>query len=135
MAMGFGEKVQADIKRLAITERLQLLKWMQTMVDEDLARQGAVAVEQGAGALKEGAGVLDAVAHATPAERSMLADHNDIQAAARRKGSALMPELDDLTYKINGCGLAVHRQLGSGLREDTYQRAMEAQFAKAGSAF
>ncbi len=44
--MGFGEKVQADIKRLAITERLQLLKWMQIMVDEDLTRQGAVALEQ-----------------------------------------------------------------------------------------
>ena len=46
MAMGFGEKVQADIRRLAATERLQLLQWMQTLVDKDLTQQGAVAVQQ-----------------------------------------------------------------------------------------
>ena len=64
----------------------------------------------------------------------MLAPSDDNQ-AVRRKGSALMPELDDLTYRINGCGLEVHRRLGSGLRENTYQRAMEAQFTVAGLAF
>jgi len=29
---------------------------------------------------------------------------------------------DDLTYKIIGCAMAVHRNLGPGYREDTYQR-------------
>ncbi len=29
---------------------------------------------------------------------------------------------NDLTYKIIGCAMKVHRTLGPGLREDTYQR-------------
>jgi GxxExxY protein len=31
---------------------------------------------------------------------------------------------DALTYKIIGCAMAVHRELGPGLREDTYQRSL-----------
>jgi GxxExxY protein len=42
---------------------------------------------------------------------------------------------DDLTYKIIGCAMAVHRGLGSGLREDTYQRDLEVRLAKVGLAF
>jgi GxxExxY protein len=34
--------------------------------------------------------------------------------------------LDELTYQINGCAMAVHRKLGPGFREDTYQRGLEA---------
>ena len=41
----------------------------------------------------------------------------------------------DLTYKIIGCAMAVHRGLGSGLREDTYQRDLEVHLAEAGLAF
>lgn len=33
--------------------------------------------------------------------------------------------LDAVTYKIIGCAMAVHRTLGPGLREDSYQRALE----------
>jgi hypothetical protein len=32
---------------------------------------------------------------------------------------------DDLTYKIIGIAMAIHRGLGPGLREDTYQRDLE----------
>ncbi len=35
---------------------------------------------------------------------------------------------DTLTYKIIGDAMAVHRQLGSGYREDTYQRDLEVRF-------
>ena len=42
---------------------------------------------------------------------------------------------DDLTYKIIGCAMAVHRKLGPGLREDTYQRDMEMHLTVAGIAF
>jgi GxxExxY protein len=41
------------------------------------------------------------------------------------------PELEAITYRINGCAMAVHNELGSGLREDTYQRAMEHALAQA----
>ena len=30
---------------------------------------------------------------------------------------------DQMTYKIIGCAMAVHRELGPGLRENTYQRS------------
>lgn len=42
---------------------------------------------------------------------------------------------DDLTFKVIGCAMAVHRKLGPGLREDTYQRDLEVHFAEAGIAF
>jgi len=38
----------------------------------------------------------------------------------------------ELTYRINGCAMAVHRELGPGLREDSYQRALGAALQKAG---
>lgn len=33
---------------------------------------------------------------------------------------------DALTYQIIGCAMAVHRKLGPGYREDSYQRDLEA---------
>jgi GxxExxY protein len=42
---------------------------------------------------------------------------------------------DELTYKIIGCTMAVHRGLGPGLREDTYQRDLEIHLAQAGLTF
>jgi GxxExxY protein len=42
---------------------------------------------------------------------------------------------DDLTYRIIGCAMSVHRRLGPGHREDTYQRALEASLTAAGLAF
>ncbi len=42
---------------------------------------------------------------------------------------------DAVTYKINGCAMAVHRELGPGLREDTYQRALANRLAEAGLTF
>jgi GxxExxY protein len=42
---------------------------------------------------------------------------------------------DDLTYRIIGCAMSVHRKLGSGFRENTYQRDLEVQFTEAGLTF
>ncbi len=42
---------------------------------------------------------------------------------------------DAITYKINGCAMAVHRELGPGLREDSYQRALANKLSDAGLAF
>jgi GxxExxY protein len=42
---------------------------------------------------------------------------------------------DDLTYKIIGCAMAVHRKLGAGYREDTYQHDLAVSFVNAGVTF
>jgi len=38
----------------------------------------------------------------------------------------------DLTYKIIGCAMTVHGELGPGLREGIYQRALAVQMTRAG---
>ena len=43
-------------------------------------------------------------------------------------GKRVETRYDDLTYQIIGCAMAIHRRLGPGLREDTYQRDLEVQF-------
>jgi GxxExxY protein len=40
----------------------------------------------------------------------------------------ILTPCDVITYQIIGCAMAVHRDLGPGLREDSYQRALEGQF-------
>jgi GxxExxY protein len=42
---------------------------------------------------------------------------------------------DAVTYKITGCAMAVHRELGPGLREDSYQRALANKLSDAGLSF
>jgi len=42
---------------------------------------------------------------------------------------------DDLTYKIIGCAMAVHRNLGPGHREQIYQRALQDQLAETDLSF
>jgi GxxExxY protein len=42
---------------------------------------------------------------------------------------------DDLTYKIIGCAMAVHRRLGSSHRENVYQRDLQVHFTQAGLSF
>lgn len=42
---------------------------------------------------------------------------------------------EDLTYRINGAAMAVHRRLGPGHKEEVYQRALEAELGQAGLAF
>lgn len=41
----------------------------------------------------------------------------------------------DLTSKIIGCAMEVHRQLGNGFQEVIYQRALEIEMADAGLSF
>ena len=50
-------------------------------------------------------------------------------------GRLVKTPYDDLTYRIIGSAMAVHRAKGAGKRESNYQRALEAQFAKDGLAF
>jgi len=43
-----------------------------------------------------------------------------------------MEEIDELTEKIIGCAIEVHRQLGPGLLEATYEAALCVEFEEAG---
>ncbi len=42
----------------------------------------------------------------------------------------LVTPYDDLTYKVIGCAMAVHRALGPGYRENTYQRDLEVHLSE-----
>lgn len=42
---------------------------------------------------------------------------------------------DDITYKIIGDSMAVHRKLGPGYRENTYQRDLEVRFTESEVAY
>jgi GxxExxY protein len=42
---------------------------------------------------------------------------------------------EEITYRIIGAAMAVHRRIGPGHKEAVYQRALEAEFEKAGLAF
>lgn len=46
-----------------------------------------------------------------------------------------MEELNDLTEQIIGCGIEVHRHLGPGLLEATYEEALCIEFASLGLKF
>lgn len=41
----------------------------------------------------------------------------------------------DLTYKIIGAAMAVHRRLGPGYKEQVYQNALEQEFSEVGLSF
>lgn len=44
-------------------------------------------------------------------------------------------ELNDITYKINGCAMKVHNKLGNGFQEVIYQRCLAIEFNKANLQF
>jgi GxxExxY protein len=44
-------------------------------------------------------------------------------------------EIDDLTHKIIGCAMQVHRTLGNGFQEVIYQRALVIEFQHQGVEF
>ena len=50
-------------------------------------------------------------------------------------GKLVKTPYDDLTYRIIGDGMAVHRKRGPGCRENTYQRDLEVHFAESGVAY
>ena len=39
-------------------------------------------------------------------------------------------ELNDITYKINGCAMKVHSKMGNGFQEVIYQRCLAIEFNK-----
>lgn len=46
-----------------------------------------------------------------------------------------MPIQDELTYKVIGCAMEVHKTLGNGFQEVIYQRCLAIEFEKAGVGF
>ena len=43
-----------------------------------------------------------------------------------------MMTLDQITYKINGCAMKVHRTLGNGFQEVIYQRCLAIELEREG---
>ncbi len=43
--------------------------------------------------------------------------------------------IDEITYKINGCAMKVHNTLGNGFQEVIYQRCMAIEFGNIGLSF
>ncbi len=54
--------------------------------------------------------------------------HNGVEADKRIEEAPHQ----DVTYKIIGCAMTVHRELGPGLREGIYQRALAIQMSREG---
>ncbi len=50
-------------------------------------------------------------------------------------GRLIKTPYDETTYKIIGCGMAVHRKRGPGYREDTYQRDLEVHLTESSLAY
>lgn len=46
-----------------------------------------------------------------------------------------MNDLDNITYKINGCAMKVHNTLGNGFQEVIYQRCLAIELERAGLKF
>ena len=44
-------------------------------------------------------------------------------------------KLEEITYKINGCAMKVHRTLGNGFQEVIYQRCLAIELDRAGLSF
>jgi GxxExxY protein len=44
-------------------------------------------------------------------------------------------ELNDITYKVNGCAMKVHNKLGNGFQEVIYQRCLAIEFNRANLQF
>lgn len=44
-------------------------------------------------------------------------------------------ELNELTYKINGCAMKVHNTLGNGFQEVIYQRCLAIELKESGISF
>jgi GxxExxY protein len=44
-------------------------------------------------------------------------------------------DLNDITYKINGCAMKVHNTLGNGFQEVIYQRCLAIELERAGLGF
>ena len=53
----------------------------------------------------------------------------------KETGERVSTPYDDLTYQVIGCAMAVHRSLGPGLRENTYQRALANSLVETNLAF
>jgi GxxExxY protein len=47
----------------------------------------------------------------------------------------MIPTIDELTYKINGCAMKVHNTLGNGFQEVIYQRCLAIELERARISF
>jgi GxxExxY protein len=52
-----------------------------------------------------------------------------------REGNRITPPFEDVTYAIIGAAMAVHNEIGPGLKESVYHRAMRIELEKRGLPF
>lgn len=56
----------------------------------------------------------------------------ETQSSRRKKGLIVMDDLNKISEKIIGCAIEVHRNLGAGLLENIYQKALCIELKLAG---
>lgn len=108
------EQLARQIRRLTVMEQVQLLQCLTECIKQEINA------------------VLPATACHENAPLPVPVEQPRAGMSPKRK--VISPLLDDITYRIIGCAQAVHRRLGKGLREDSYQRALETQIVQAGLA-
>ena len=102
-------------------EKMQLLRWLAATVEQDIVQQSvAVARPSASGA------------HLSRGEPTPAFPADFDQRALLHLPSLSALDLEQITYKIIGCAMDVHRRKGPGYREDTYQRDMQVQIEQTG---
>jgi GxxExxY protein len=117
-------QILVQVFSLSIADQVQVMCGLR----DSLAQAARLALPNGVGEDQFSSGPLPtrSAAEETPAGT----------ASATARPAAVVPvavrNVEEITYQIIGCAMRVHRVHGPGLRENSYQRDLEAQFCQTG---